>query len=233
MTKSNKESAFQKDSEAVGMVSRSQAVKLTADLDSRAQANRMLEYQQVYRKPVKSLSTSVPSPAKTIKVPVYIGGMQYYLTADEEKPEAYIREIAASADQMIRQVRTALPGIALSNATVLALINLLDEVKDKEEAFQELEAKVERSREEIAVEKQNFQHMREINWELKKEVLRLQELLDAYENGFSDPPTEPELLPLEALVFEQIEVEDGQKTNETNRITRSGRLLGSPESRHQ
>ncbi len=65
-------------------------------------------------------------PDTVKRVNVRIAGVAYQLAATED--ETHIRKMAAQADEMIRQVLLASPHLSQSMATILALVNAMDEV---------------------------------------------------------------------------------------------------------
>lgn len=108
------------------------------------------------------------------KISVRIGGMSYNLITTES--EQYTRQIAARADEMIRRVSMASPQLSQQMTIVLALTNAADELTrqavHQSLAEQQKEA-AEQKAEELRVE---LNRARELNWEMKKELLRLNTL---------------------------------------------------------
>ena len=108
------------------------------------------------------------------KISVRIGGMSYNLITTES--EQYTRQIAARADEMIRRVSMASPQLSQQMTIVLALTNAVDELTrqgvQQSLAEQQKEA-AEQKAEELRVE---LNRARELNWEMKKELLRLNTL---------------------------------------------------------
>jgi cell division protein ZapA (FtsZ GTPase activity inhibitor) len=170
--------------------------------------NVPLPYRQIQRPP--RVPTYSSDNKQLSRVSVHIAGMQYLLIAPDNGGEAYVHEIAERAEQMISQIQKNAPGMSMTSVTVLALVNAIDEWLQKEKRIIELEnelSSVDISREN---DKVNYIHLREINWELKKEVLRLQSLIDQYENcGEDDSDTceKKNLLPLEELEYDVLEQE--------------------------
>ena len=113
------------------------------------------------------------------KCSVRIGGVSYQLVTNEN--ETYTRQIAARADEMIKRVMQDNPQLSQAMATVLALVNAVDELS---RAYQQLKGQ-EGSRLDLdrkANEAKNeLNRMREQNWDMKKELLRLQELNREYQ----------------------------------------------------
>lgn len=175
---------------------------------------KMAQYQQLQRR-------SIPQPKSTdneepCRVPVTIGGMQYRLMAPDRSGEKYIKEIADKADQMIRQILKNSPGMSLMNVTVLSLVNALDELRQRETQTNDLEQEITQYSSTIESNKVHMMHLREINWELKKEVLRLQSIIDSMENDDAEAYanlSKQHMLPLEELAFDVLE-EDELETDD-------------------
>lgn len=113
------------------------------------------------------------------KCSVRIGGVVYQLVTLEN--ESYTRQIASRADEMINRVLQDNPKLNQTMATVLALVNAVDEltrgyhqIKILEDQKSELEQKALEARHEL-------NRMREQNWEMKKELLRQSELNRDYQ----------------------------------------------------
>ncbi len=113
------------------------------------------------------------------KCSVRIGGVSYQLVTNEN--ETYTRQIAARADEMIKRVMQDNPQLSQAMATVLALVNAVDELS---RAYQQLKGQ-EGSRLDLdrkaSEAKNELNRMREQNWDMKKELLRLQELNREYQ----------------------------------------------------
>lgn len=145
------------------------------------------------------------------KVTVHIAGMQYRLVANGEEGEEYIREIAAQAEHFIKQVQATSSGLPMTSLTVLALVNSLDEMRQKDNELLELKQQIDAFSDAQMKARENYTHLREINWELKKEVLRLQSLLEECEKQTENEMNEKtvkDMLPLEELIFDYVEAED-------------------------
>ena len=165
----------------------------------------MPEYRQIRRETIPA-SPRTDQPRNT-RVTVHIAGMQYRLVAGDHEQEAYIREIAMKAEQLIQHVQSNMPGLSMTSVTVLALVNALDESSKYEAEILDLKEKLEAFDQSQVKMRENYTHLREINWELKKEVLRLQSVIDEAEKqereGAQDTK-DKELLPLEELVFDYL-----------------------------
>jgi len=167
-----------------------------------------LPYKQLQRKPVPSPS-SVDN-AQHSRVSVHIAGMQYRLVAPDKQGEAYVREIAEKADQLIMQIQKNAPGMSMTSITVLSLVNVLDELHQKDLHISDLELELSKVSVNTETDKANYMHLREINWELKKEVLRLQAVIDEYENSGTEEyeiDEKKKLLPLEEMEYDVLEQE--------------------------
>ena len=109
------------------------------------------------------------------KINVRIGGMTYNLVSDES--EAYTRQIAARADEMIRRVAMSSPQLSQQMTTILALVNAADELT-RQAAKQSLaEQQCEATEIKNAELRAELSKARELNWEMKKEILRLSALV--------------------------------------------------------
>ena len=173
-----------------------------------APKEKLMPYKQMQRKPAPPpLSIDKDQPSR---VSVHIAGMQYRLVAPDKEGEAYVREIAEKADQLIMQIQRSTPGMSMTSITVLSLVNVMDELHQKDLEVKKLEHELSRIAVSTETDKANFIHLREINWELKKEVLRLQSVIDSYENSESEETESEEkrtLLPLEELEYDVLEQE--------------------------
>ena len=165
----------------------------------------MPEYRQIRRETIPSSPRT--DQARNTRVTVHIAGMQYRLVAADHEQEAYIREIAMKAEQLIQHVQSNMPGLSMTSVTVLALVNALDESSKYEAEILDLKEKLEAFDQSQVKMRENYTHLREINWELKKEVLRLQSVIDEAEKQERDGlqnTKDKELLPLEELVFDYL-----------------------------
>jgi len=108
------------------------------------------------------------------KISVRIGGMSYNLITTES--ESYTRQIAARADEMIRRVSMASPQLSQQMTIVLALTNAVDELT-RQAVHQALAEQQKEAAEQKAGELRiELNRARELNWEMKKELLRLNTL---------------------------------------------------------
>lgn len=113
------------------------------------------------------------------KCSVRIGGVYYQLVTAEN--EQYTRKIAARADEMINRIAQDNPQLSQTMATVLALVNAVDELtrawqqlKGMEGQHLDLDNKASEARRELS-------RLREQHWEMKKELLRVTELNRDYQ----------------------------------------------------
>ena len=113
------------------------------------------------------------------RITVRIGGMNYQLVSAEN--EQYTRQIAAKADEMIHRVMQNNPQLSLNMAAVLALVNAKDEICRISQQFSVLENQRAESERQQADTRRELSRMREQNWEMKKEILRLGALCRDYE----------------------------------------------------
>lgn len=176
------------------------------------------DYKQL-QSPARSF-TPKPQDEPKQKVTVHVAGMQYRLLVGEDESESYIKRVAERADLLVTQIQKNSQGMPLTSVTVLALMNAIDQLAQTEARVSELEQERNEAVAMIDQNKAGFTHLREINWELKKELVRLQGVIDSYESAPYDEDhtnmnTEPEsdMLPLEELAREVF----GNTENEDNR----------------
>jgi len=124
-------------------------------------------------------------PEKIKKISVSIGGISYQLVSREN--ETYTREIARKADETIRQIVQQHPSLSTMQAIILSMVNTIDALTKISESFEEVKKEVETIESKSAKEMENLkfkmtkaQHelflLRDTDFELKKEVLRINEL---------------------------------------------------------
>ncbi len=123
-------------------------------------------------------------PGEVKKINVRIGGMNYQLVSAQD--EKYMRQIAAQADAMIHRVMQNSPQLSHNMSTVLALVNALDELtqtRQKEKTFDDNRLEIENQVKTLDAE---LSQIRAQNWDMKKEILRLQALCRDYETLLED-----------------------------------------------
>lgn len=172
----------------------------------------IVEYQQRY-KSIPSEKTKVIESNKQSKVIVHIGGMQHMLSVEDHDGETYIRAVAEHADRIIDQIILNNPGMNMMNVLILSLVNAVDEMFRSEKKGSTFDSKMEQTEYDLKSLKNEYIKQREINWELKKEVMRLKDLIQSQiedNEGFSTS-REPELLPMEELIFKFSNSEDGDE----------------------
>jgi cell division protein ZapA (FtsZ GTPase activity inhibitor) len=103
------------------------------------------------------------------KINVKIGGMNYQLLAAEN--ESYMRQVAAHADEMIRRVMQNNPNLNLNMATILALVNAVDEQRHAFLQQLNAEKKADEAVRNSSEMKAELSRLREQFWEMKKELL--------------------------------------------------------------
>jgi cell division protein ZapA (FtsZ GTPase activity inhibitor) len=113
------------------------------------------------------------------KITVRIGGMSYHLVSAED--EKYTRQIAARADEMIRRVMAGNPQLSQNTSAILALINALDELARIRLQFGSLDDQRQLHERQMAETRSELSRMREQNWDMKKEILRLNSICKDYE----------------------------------------------------
>jgi len=164
---------------------------------SKPTKEKLLMYTQQNKTPVVSPLNSSGRPEK---VTVHIAGMQYRLFTKGGNDEGYIRFISDRADQMIHQLQKTMPGTSMMNISVLALVNAMDEINQLQEKYASLQDEMQQLLDSLDADKADFSELREINWELKKEVLRLQSQLSTATHTESEEDKVEPLLPLEELM---------------------------------
>ena len=111
---------------------------------------------------------------KTNKYNVHIAGISYQLITNES--QEYVREISGIADNAISKILSLNSSLSVSQATILATINFIDAFKKSENRLEESERKISELSENAIKNKADYDVLRESHFELKKEVLRLNEL---------------------------------------------------------
>jgi cell division protein ZapA (FtsZ GTPase activity inhibitor) len=122
----------------------------------------------------------VPDTVK--RVNVRIAGVAYQLAATDD--EAHIRKMAAQADEMIRQVLLASPHLSQSMATILALVNAMDEVNKFRRQSESLQKEKDSLAQQSRQLKTELDRVREQNWDMRKDQLHMQRLIAEYEKRF-------------------------------------------------
>ena len=105
--------------------------------------------------------------------------MSYQLVSAEN--ENYTRQIAAKADEMIRRVMQNNPQLSLNMSTVLALVNSLDELYRLYQQLTTADSQKHETEKQAAESRKELNRLREQNWEMKKEILRLSARCNDYE----------------------------------------------------
>ena len=113
------------------------------------------------------------------RVHVRIANVAYQLAASEN--ENYIRQMAVKADEMIRRVLQSSPQLSQNMATVLALVNAMDEISQNTSQVESALRQRDSLERQLAETKTELSRMREQNWEMKKDMLRMQNLLSEFE----------------------------------------------------
>ncbi len=121
-------------------------------------------------------------PDTVKRVNVRIAGVAYQLAATED--ETHIRKMAAQADEMIRQVLLASPHLSQSMATILALVNAMDEVNKFRRQSESLQKEKDSLTQQSQQLKTELDRIREQNWDMRKDQLHMQRLIAEYEKRF-------------------------------------------------
>ncbi len=122
---------------------------------------------------------------KMKRITVSIGGISYQLVSKEN--ENYTREIAQKADETIRRVIQQHPSLSTMQAIILSMVNTIDALTKVSESLEESQGVMETIEARSAKEMENLKHkmtkaqhelflLRDTDFELKKEVLRINEL---------------------------------------------------------
>ncbi len=130
-------------------------------------------------------------------VQVRIAGIACQLVAAED--EEQIRQIALAADEMVRTVQQSVPHLSQSMATILALVNAMDELSQVRQQLASLAGKKEQTEQQLQRLQDEFGELREQNFDLRKEQLELKRLISDYEKHLAlilqaaDLENEPEI----------------------------------------
>jgi cell division protein ZapA (FtsZ GTPase activity inhibitor) len=165
-------------------------------------ASDLVEYTQRY-KAEPPPPPKERTPAQYSKVIVHIGGMQHKLAASDPEGEQNIRAVAEKADRIIGSIQEDNPGMSMTNVLTLSLVNAVDQLNRSEKMRLERDTRIEELMVNIESVKDDYLKQREINWELKKEALRLKDLVRAQDEDeaavFSEQAESR--LPLEDLLI--------------------------------
>ncbi|MBN1891701.1 MAG: cell division protein ZapA [Clostridiales bacterium] len=162
--------------------------------------DNLVEYNQRYK---ADATPAIPPKelTKNSKVIVHIGGMQHMLSAPDHDGEAYIRSVAEKADRIVESIRAENPGMSMTNVLTLALVNAVDQLNHSEKLRLDRDTAIEEMLVRTEAVKDDYLKQREINWELKKEVLRLKDLMQTQDREEAVYAEEEESkLPLEELI---------------------------------
>ena len=165
-------------------------------------SGEIVEYTQRYRsEPIPPPKES--NPPQYSKVIVHIGGMQHKLAATDHEGEIYIRSVAEKADRIIETIQEDNPGMSMPNVLTLSLVNAVDQLNRSEKMRLDSDNRIDELITEIESVKDDYLKQREINWELKKEALRLKDLIRLQEEDETAVFAEQEesRLPLEDLLI--------------------------------
>ena len=121
-------------------------------------------------------------PDSVKRVSVRIAGVAYQLAASED--EAHIRKMAAQADEMIRQVLLASPQLNQSTATILALVNAMDDVNKARSQAAALASEKDVLTQQASQLRTELDRVREQNFAMRRDQLQLQRLVAEYERRF-------------------------------------------------
>lgn len=117
------------------------------------------------------MSKDLPKPKR---VDVSVGGVTYHLSANEN--EDYIKQTADKADKALRDLMIRNPSLSGMQATILLVINLMDNLNKLSSEYDALLAENERATAERDLCSKELFVQRDVNFEIKKELLRVNEL---------------------------------------------------------
>jgi len=149
------------------------------------------------------ITTSSTKKEKVFRVRVQLGGLQYSLTAPHESEETYLLRVARRTDAVISKLQSEVPGRSMMDLGMLSLINVMDDLMQKEEYIKTMEEQFSQYVTNNELEKSNFLKIRELNWDMSKEIHRLKAIIENYERlikGEDTVPEPPTRLPLEELI---------------------------------
>lgn len=109
-----------------------------------------------------------------MKISVSIGGVTYHLVSHEN--ETYMKAIAAQADEIISKIAAGNPSLSGMQGHVLAIINLVDALTRKTEEHEQLKSEFTKVSVRAAGAAKELLSHRDVNFELKKEIMRVSEL---------------------------------------------------------
>ena len=113
------------------------------------------------------------------------------------------RLLAQRADQVIAKIQEQFAGVSIQNATILALLNMIDEMGENEKELKKLKDHFSQYITYNENERENLLRLRDLNWEMRKEIGRLRAMIENYENqlaGLSEDVSPLDKLPLEELL---------------------------------
>lgn len=117
------------------------------------------------------------------RISVRIGSMTYRILANENAE--YMRAIAKMADELICTLKSQYTGMGDQAASVLALVNLLDQIEKMKESGSQVAGAQDRLQKELEESQANLLRMREQCWEIKKDLLYYRNLCEIYEERIS------------------------------------------------
>ncbi|NMA65146.1 MAG: cell division protein ZapA [Clostridiaceae bacterium] len=110
--------------------------------------------------------------AQKNKVTVYIAGNEYVIAGHET--EEYIQKVALFVDQKLRDIAQKNHFLSTSMASVLASVNMADEVFRTREKLQETERELTELKKRYQQQYDELQHLRKENDRLKQRETQLQ-----------------------------------------------------------
>lgn len=108
------------------------------------------------------------------RIDVSVGGVTYHIVSQEN--ESYMREIAAKVDAALKSISATNPMLSGIQANVLLLINLFDNLNKITISAEKLKVENEKLLEENDKKSKELFIQCDVNFELKKELIRVNEL---------------------------------------------------------
>lgn len=109
------------------------------------------------------------------RIHVKIAGIGYQLVASGKDDD--IRLLAAQTDEIIQRVQKANPQLSQNMATVLALVNALDEVNATARQLDIVQTQRDTLEQRLTETQTELLRIREQNWDMRKDLLTMQRLL--------------------------------------------------------
>lgn len=113
-----------------------------------------------------------------------IGKITYQLTTSDDPQKT--RDIAATADAMMKQVAKKSPHLNQTAQAVLALVNAVSMMQESYEKLQAAQADTDLANQTAEAIRAELIRQRELHWQIKKELLYYRNLCEIYETKLSE-----------------------------------------------